>query len=232
MTRILILTLLVLLTSYCISQEHQLFESNGYPEGLYKTKEDFIAKKPSEVRQLLIEKIELINDTDSIIRRGYFLDKMTNKRIKKIFAVVYNGELYFSNWAILQNKNKNDKSLSPASSMNAFVLVTLSGEKYLYAEAGLVNHWQVGISNGVAGGVGGLVGNELGKVIDKSYPSTTQFGTGLIWDVKNEEFNIFRNCPDFNEFIENYPIEKIDCKNEIFDLKRVREIIQIINTIE
>ena len=71
--------------------------------------------------------------------------------------------------------------------MNAFVLVTIWGGKYLYAEAGLINHWQVGISSGVAGGVGGLVGNELGKAIDKSYPSTTQFGTGLIWDIKHDQ---------------------------------------------
>ena len=230
MTQRIILTLLVLLTELSLSKGQQIFESIGYSNGLYKTKEDFINKKPSEARQLLVKKIELINDTDSIIRRCYFLDKETNKRIKKIFAVVYNSELYFSNWAILEYKNKDDKSLSPASSMNAFVLVTIWGKKCLYAEAGLVNHWQVGLSNGVAGGVGGIVGSELGKAIDNSYPSTTQFGTGVVWDTKNNEFNIFRNCPDFNEFIESYPVEKIDCKNEVFDLNRVREIIQTINS--
>jgi hypothetical protein len=230
MTGRIILTLLVLLTELTLSQGQQLFESIGYSNGLYKTKEDFISKQPLEVSQLLIKKIELINDTDSIIRRCYFIDKETNKRIKKTFAVVYNGDVYFSNWAILKYKNKDDKSLSPASSMNAFVLVTIFGEKYLYAEAGLVNHWQVGISSGVAGGVGGIVGSELGKAVDKSYPSTTQFGTGIVWDIKNKEFNIFRNCPDFNEFIEIYSIEKIDCKNGVFDLNRVREIVQIINS--
>lgn len=231
MTRRIILTLLVFLIELNFSQGQQPYERIGYSDGLYKTREDFINKEPSEIRELLIEKIELINDTDSLIRRCYFLDKETNKRIKNTFAVAYNGELYFSNNAILKNKNKDDKSLSPASSMNSFMLVTIWGNKYLYAEAGLVNHWQAGISGGVAGGVGGVVGSELGKAIDNSYPSTTLFGTGVVWDIENKEFNVFRNCPDFNDFIERYPIEKINCKDEIFDLNIVREKIQIINSL-
>lgn len=229
MTQRIILTLLIFLSGLSLSQAQQPLKSIEYPNGLYKTKEDFINKKPSEIRQLLIKKIELVNDTDTIIRRCYFLDKATNKRIKKNFAIVYNEQLYFSNWAILKNKNKEDKSLSPASSMNAFVLVIMQSPKYLYAEADLVNHWQAGISNGVAGGVGGIIGSALGEAIDNSYPSTTPLGTGLVWDIQNQEFNVFRNCPDFNDFLENYSVEKIDCKNEVFDLNRVRSAIQIIN---
>ncbi|MHA7108611.1 hypothetical protein ACRTDU_00710 [Sunxiuqinia elliptica] len=230
MTQRIILTLLIFLSGLSLSQGQQPLKSIEYPNGLYKKKENFINKKPSEIRQLLIKKIELVNDTDAIIRRCYFLDKATNKRIKKTFAIVYNGQLYFSNWAILKNKNKEDKSLSPASSMNAFVLVIMQGPKYLYAEAGLVNHWQAGISNGVAGGVGGIIGSALGEAIDNSYPSTTPLGTGLVWDIQNQEFNVFRNCPDFNDFLEHCSLEKIDCKNEVFDLNRVRSAIQIINT--
>lgn len=229
MTQKIIFTLLVILIEINFSKGQQTFESIEYPDGLYKTKEDFINKKPSDVRQLIVKEIKLINDTDSIVNRCYFLNKETNKRIKNIFAVSYNGNLYISNKAILENKNKDDKSLSPASSMNAFVLVTIWGKKYLYVEAGLVNHWQVGLSSGIAAGVGGFVGSELGEAIDKSYPSTTQFGTGVVWDIENLEFNIFRNCPDFNEFIERYQIERIDCEKEVFNLERVREIMHVIN---
>lgn len=222
------LIILLFLSGLSFSQGQPLFESIGYPDGLYKTKEDFINKKLSEIRPLVIKEIALINDTDSVIHRCYFLDKETNKRIKKIFAVSYNGDLYFSNWAILKYKNKADKSLSPASSMNAFVLVTIWGEKYFYAEAGLVNHWQAGLSSGVTTGVGGIVGRELGEAIDNSYPVTTQFGTGVVWDIEAKEFNIFRNCQDFNHFIENYPVEQIDCGNEKFELTRIREIVQTV----
>ncbi|MCG6190477.1 hypothetical protein [Maribellus maritimus] len=207
-------------------QEHNI---SDYPDGIYQTKEEFINKTPSEVRELTVKKIELVNDSDSVVRRCYFMDKATTKKIKKAFAVSYHGSLYFSNWAILKNKNKEDKSLSPASSMNAFVLVTMHGEKYLYTEAGLINHWQSGLSAGVAGGIGGLAGGALGEAIDGSFPETTEFGTGVVWDVDNQEFNVFRNCPDFNDFIKDYGIEKVECGKEPFDLERVRETIKSIN---
>jgi len=224
----LLLTILVLMLG--INYSHgQKIGSFDYPKGLYKTKEDFINKIPSEIRDLSIKEIELVNDTDSIIQRCYISDAKTNKRIKKVFAISYDGNLYFSNWAILKNKNEEDKSLSPASSMNAFVLVTIWGKKYLYTEAGLVNHWQSGLSGGVAGGVGGLVGGALGAAVDGAFPETTAFGTGLVWDIEAKEFNIFRNCPDFNDFIAGFGIEQIECGNEPFELNRIREIIQTIN---
>ncbi len=219
---------IILLLGFYVSYA-QVEEKYGYPSGIYKTKEEFINKTPSEVRELTVKKIELVNDSDSVVRRCYFMDKATTKKIKKAFAVSYNGSLYFSNWAILKNKNKEDKSLSPASSMNAFVLVTMYGEKYLYTEAGLINHWQSGLSAGVAGGVGGLVGGALGEAIDGSFPEITEFGTGVVWDIDNQEFNVFRNCPDFNDFIEDYGIEKVECGKEPFDLERVREAIKSIN---
>jgi hypothetical protein len=227
-TQKMLLTILILLLGLNFTQGQQ-HEGTRYPNGLYTTKEDFISKKPSEIRDLTIKEIELVNDTDSIIQRCYFSDAKTNKRIKKVFAISYDGNLYFSNWAILKNKNEEDKSLSPASSMNAFVLVTIWGNKYLYSEAGLVNHWQSGLSGGVAGGVGGLVGGALGAAVDGAFPETTQFGTGVVWDIEAKEFNVFRNCPDFNEFIDGFGIEQIECGNEPFELNRIREIIQTIN---
>jgi hypothetical protein len=201
---------------------------SGLPEGLYRTKEDFVKKTPSEFLQLTIDKIRLVNDSDSLARRCFFIEKDTNKRVKKIFAISHNGNLYFSNWAILGNKDKDDKSVSPVESMNSFVRVLIGGDKLLYAEGAFVNPWQTGISAGVAGGVGGIIGSELGKAIDKSYPITTFGGTGVVWDINKEEFNIFRNCSDFNEFIENYSAEKIDCGKQIFELKQIRDILDII----
>jgi hypothetical protein len=206
----------------------QSIYKSGIPEGIYRTKEDFVKKTPSEFLQLTIDRIRLVNDSDSLARRCFFIEKVTNKRVKKVFAISHNGNLYFSNWAILGNKDKDDKSVSPVESMNSFVRVLIGGDKLLYAEGAFVNPWQTGISAGVAGGVGGIVGSELGKAIDKSYPITTFGGTGVVWDINKEEFNIFRNCSDFNEFIENYSVEKIDCGKQIFELKQIRDILAII----
>lgn len=209
--------------SYAWGQQ-SIYQSK-FPEGLYRTKEDFINKTPSEFLQLTIDRIRLVNDSDSLARRCFFREKDSNNRIKKVFAISHNGQLYFSNWAILENKAKSDKSVSPVESMNSFVRVQIGGDNFLYAEGAFINPWQTGISSGVASGVGGVIGSELGNAIDKSYPITTFGGTGIVWDIKKEEFNIFRNCSDFNEFIENDSVKRIDCGKQIFELKQIREII-------
>ncbi|MBW8331834.1 MAG: hypothetical protein K0M40_07430 [Prolixibacteraceae bacterium] len=203
----------------------QTMYKSSFPEGLYRTKEDFIKKTPTEFLQLTIDRIRLVNDSDSVARRCFFIEKETNKRVKKVFAISHNGHLYFSNWAIIDNKAKSDKSVSPVESMNSFVRVLIHGENFLYAEGAFLNPWQSGISAGFASGVGGIIGSELGNAIDKSYPITTFGGTGVVWDIKKEEFNIFRNCSDFNEFFETDSVEKIDCGKQIFELKQIREIM-------
>ena len=224
------LSLLLILIYFGLSHAfgQQSIYKSSLPEGLYQTKEDFIKKTPSEFLQLTIDKIRLVNDSDSQARRCFFKDKDTNKRVKKVFAISHNGQLYFSNWAILDNKAKSDKSVSPVESMNSFIRVLIDGDNFLYAEGAFVNTWQIGISGGVTGGVGGIIGSELGNAIYKSYPITTFGGTGVVWDIKKEEFNIFRNCSDFNDFVENYPVEKTDCGKQIFELKQIREIMDII----
>ncbi len=118
--------------------------------------------------------------------------------------------LYFNTGAILKNKNKKDRGLSAASNKE-FVLVLFGGSNFLYTEAGLVNHWKYGLGGGVTAGVGGIPGVALGNAIDHSYPATTAHGKCVVWDFKKEEFNIFTDCKDFNEFIEPYGVEKLDC---------------------
>ncbi len=227
MTRQKIRSLLFMLFCFGISYAsgQQMTYKSQIPEGLYKTKEDFLRQIPSDNFQLIIDKIKLVDDSDSLARRCFFIEKDSNKRVKKVFAICHNGYIYFSNKAILDNKNKNDKSVSPVESKNSFIRVLIGGENFLYAEGAFFNPWQSGISSGVAGGVGGIVGSELGEAIEKSYPQTTFGGTGIVWDVKNEEFNIFRNCSDFNDFIDSYSIEKIDCEMQEFELTQIREII-------
>lgn len=223
------LSLLLILFYFGLSHTfgQQSIYKSSLPGVLYQTKEDFIKKTPSEFLQLTIDKIRLVNDSDSLAHRCFFKEKDTNKRVKKVFAIAHNGQLYFSNWAIIDNKSKSDKSVSPIESMNSFVRVLIGGDNLLYAEGAFVNPWQAGLSAGVAGGVGGFIGSELGNAIDKSYPITTFGGTGVVWDIKKEEFNIFRNCSDFNEFFENDSVEKIDCGKQLFELKQIREIIDI-----
>jgi hypothetical protein len=224
MKKIILFTFLISLINQGFSQEQ--VDKLNYPSGIYKTKSDFINKKPSSNIELKTKEIELIINNDSIIERCYFYDKHRGKKIRKVFAVSHKGFLYFRNGTILKHKNKKDKFMS--GSKNEFTLVRLGGKNFLYAEAGLINHWKIGLSAGVSSGVGEIIGNELGRSIQKSYPESTKYGKGVIWDYKKKEFNIIRDCNDYNEFLENSTLEKINCGNKKFDLRKIRVDIETI----
>jgi len=216
------------LTSNLFGQ-NKSFDIPIYPDGIYKTKSDFINKIPSQIISDNLERkrIELIGQTDSLVRRCKFYNKSTNKKIKKVFAISYGNKLYFNTGAILKNKNREDKSLS-ANSNNEFILVLFGGSNFLYAEVGLINHWKVGLSSGISSGVGGFAGAALGEAIENAYPTTSVYGKGVVWDFEKEEFNIFTDCKDFNEFIKPYELEKLNCNVQEINLNDIRERILVI----
>ena len=222
--KVTLMIFIVFLTGKTYCQEIKIDNLN-YPDGIYLTKNDFIQKTPSQQNlDLVFEKIPLIVETDSLIRRCKFFEKQTGKKIKKAFAIKYNQLLYVRTGAILKNRNKKDKGLS-ASSQYDFVLVLLGGDNFLYTEAGLINPWKTGVSAGVSNSVRGIVGSTLGDAIENSYPTTTIYGKGVVWDVKKNEFNVFTDCNDFNEFIEPFQIEKLNCNAPFINLDEIRQKI-------
>ncbi|WP_112377709.1 hypothetical protein [Flagellimonas maritima] len=145
----------------------------------------------------------------------YFFSEKTSQKIKNVFAISYNGNLYFQIKAILKNRNKDDRAQS-SSLQNSFVRAIMGGENYLYTEAELVNKWAAGtaVNFGVAGGA---VYQGLIK------------GKGIVWDFKNKEFNIFKSCKDYNEFIEPKLENAVQqCEKHQPDMLQVREAISII----
>lgn len=213
---------------YCIGQnQYTEIDQLGYPNGIYESKESFINKQPTTQCELFVKRISLIGENDTIVRRCFFINKRTNKKEKKAFAIVQNGYVYFRTDAILKNKNKDDKALTP-DSKKSFVLVLIGGDNYLYAEAGLINLRKSTASFAASNAVGGIPGNELGEHIEKSGPPTTNYGKGIVWDVKNNEFNIFQDCYDFNEFISTHSVQKLECNKAQIEFKEIREIMNII----
>lgn len=110
-----------------------------------------------------------------------------------MFAVSYQRKSYIQAASVLLNKNKKDRSQTtsfPAS----FVPVLFGGENYLYFELKLANSWKQGL------------GYRLGGVGGAAIAQSAIKGKGIVWDFKAQEFNIFRSCKDFNEFIaDKYP---------------------------
>ena len=182
-----------------------------YPEGIYYSKEDFVKKKPINSKD-----IELRNhkkdSSKEILDRGFFFNIKTNKLLKNVFAVSYKGHLYFQLKAILKHRNKNDRAQTTPHYYR-FVRVVLGGNNFLYTEAELANKWA---KQSLA---------QLGVIgYSKSKELTNE--KGIVWDFKNEEFNIFKSCKDYNDFIKRISENDVQkCMNHQPDIILVRKTI-------
>lgn len=185
-----------------IEEKTIIKENFGYPEGVYKTKQDFISKTPSSNPKISKRGLygfdkPLLDDDEPIC---FFFD-MKESKLKNVFAVVHNGFLYFNVKAILENRNKTDRA-QDSDNPNSFAKVFLGGENYLYTEVPLANVWAKALAYN-AGAAGGAIAGTL----------TT--GKGVVWDYKNQEFNIFKNCDDYNDFIrERSRTDVLKCVNQ------------------
>ncbi|HQD44412.1 MAG TPA: hypothetical protein PK041_01765 [Kaistella sp.] len=196
------------------NEEKKITSSSfGYPTGVYKTKGDFISKTPSSnpqisKRGLIGFEKPLVGDDENYC---FFYDTSDSK-LKNVFAVVHNGYLYFNIAAILVNRNKNDRAQT-SDFPNSYTKVIFGGENYLYTEADLANVWAKGLAYS-AGAAGGAVA------------STLNTGKGIVWDFKNQEFNIFKNCTDYNDFIKDKSAEDVQkCENQQPNNLQVREAV-------
>lgn len=182
------------------------------PEGIYKTKEDFIKQTPN--KNIKITPRGLVGFTKPIIEDGalycFFFDENESK-INDCFAIVYKDFLYFRMGDVLKNKNKNDRA-QDSDNPNAFSRVIIGGDNYLYTEAPLGNTWE--------------------KAFYVNYGVSTNlanYNKGIVWDFKNKEFNIFKNCDDYNEFIKDkLPNQIQKCPEKQPNNFKVREAIEII----
>lgn len=189
-----------------------------YPNGVYFTKEDFLNKKASNSSYELfakevdgIEKERIYGIPDEC----FFYYFSNDKKIKDVFAVSYRGQLYFQINAILKNRNKIDRA-QDNDHPNSFVRVKIYGVNYYYFEADLANIWAQGAS---VGAFGIIIGSAVATTLDNL--------KGIVWDIKNKEFNIFKNCSDYNEFIKDkYPEGIQECKKQQPDIELIRKAIE------
>ena len=213
---ILLISFLFLnLTSWC--QNHPNLEKT-FPYGVYKTKEDFLKGLPSENPEVYLKGLpgEHLESAETNSNPIFFYYKNTNKKVKKVFAISYEGNLYIQALSILNNKNKKDKSMTTESPY-CFSRVTIYGENYLYMELKIANTWKQGLGYGIGGAVGASIATNSYEI------------KGVVWDYSFKEFNIFRSCKDFNVFIsEKLPQKILDCRNKNVNLQHIRTSIELI----
>ncbi|NDJ00089.1 hypothetical protein GWA97_13445 [Flavobacterium sp. LaA7.5] len=195
------------------SKTDSLFKPN-YPEGIYKTKEDFINKKPSSNENILPFGIDGGIYLEYPLNNCDFL-KEDRTKLKKVFAVSYKGHLYFQLKAVTKNMDEDDRGQN-GDFPNSFARVITGGKNYFYMEADIID---VSVQSAPYPGRGITVGVSVYK--------SPAIKKGFVWDFKNQKFTIFKTCEDFNAFIEPlYPEGKQECKRQEANILAVRKAIE------
>lgn len=184
-----------------------------YPEGIYKTFEDFKAINPIGSKADFT--IKTGNDTIS----HRFFSPTTEKRMKKEFAFSDGKDVYVSVVEILENLSKEDRG-QMVDGGNYHLKAINSGSHYLYFE----DYFSSKNAQLLGGTIAAVASRRL---------------KGVVYNKKDNSFNLFRNAEDFEQFIEkNHPdyasriTEKEDPekrKKKIEDINLIREIIFEIN---
>lgn len=208
------LTLLFLLLFVTKSHSQNSSDSivKRYAEGIYDDKEDFIEGFPS--RTVSIDLHVSDSGATELIGRGYFEYSETGKKLKNVFAISYEGNLYFQTGHITLPRNRNKKDKDQTSwtigALHEFNRVIFMTAKFAYTEVILKSGWETGLAVNVGGRVYG-------------------YKKPVVWDYQNNEFNILRNCKDHNDFMaQNYPNGIQICAGKSYDLTATRASIMSI----
>lgn len=140
-----------------VDPESKLFKPN-YPEGIYLTSDDFLDKTPSSTEKIFAGEVDEVDYDVSIDfsnNCNFYYDK-NGKKVRNVFAISYKGFLYFQIKAILNNRNKTDRS-QRNDYPQSFVRVSLGGNNYFYTEADLANLWDQSLTIAATGTVGSVL---------------------------------------------------------------------------
>jgi len=199
------------------AQEAKPQTKTDYPEGFYYTFDDFVNKNvrpPIYVHQYSIRKPhEMPND--SIVDQVFFYGARSREKITDVCAISWRGNLYIQQRQMTKHAAKGDRDQEGANS-NSYHRVIVAG-KFLYME-GIFGS---ALTRGVLGQYG-LVGSALGT-------GAVTAGTfkGVAYDPKQQRFDFFSSCKDFNKFIIQYGGQTIDCGNDkAFTLEAVRNAVE------
>jgi hypothetical protein len=191
-----------------------VFLAKDFPEGVYKTYEDFLEKKGIYMGDAIVRKsLMRYKPIDKSVAADQVYFAWARNDVKlDFFAVSYNGVLYiqqkyFRKYSVKEDRNQEgDNALSYHRVINDV--------KFLYLEGSFANGWSKAFAYGTGGAVGGAIGANLNRL------------KGVVFDVEKKEFNYIRDCEDLNLLIEKYNGAKIECKEKDVDILTVRENIQ------
>ena len=212
--------------SKTIPELKETYVSNDFnlPEGVYETIEQYVNKTPIDKKVVFKSHYksayyEYANDLVNFYEQG-----KTDFPLKNVFAIVKNGELYLNVKAIMKNRGEGNGNLSKDIPNVSFLRVKAGSDRYPYVEMPMTKT-STAILAGVAGGITAGVASIGASAVMAGVYSGIANGVvgiaspilmkGIVLDTETKEFDIFKNCKDFNSFLEvKNPNLKMDCDKD------------------
>ena len=195
-----------------------------YPDGIYLTIDDFIARQPDSTSKL--RKLNLGVPTeyafkDTVVDHVLFLNK-DNDMLKKIFAVVHKGEIYFQEYGVKKHMHPDyyHRSITASTSLHR---VKERG-KYFYCEANYkVEDAGAAIAMGAMFGV-------LGAIAGSALTTSDELLAPFVFDTNKNQFYIFVTRSNLKLFIDTYyPSYPLDIERGKLELDTVRNLFVELN---
>lgn len=201
--------------SYTLNNKINHFKHtvSEYPKGIYYSLDDFLNKKVSHVQGgIYIGKMETSKNIalEILENQVFFYTQFDSLKLKKVFAVSYNGNLYIQQRYFYAFAQKNDLG-EVATNEKSFHRVIKSGN-FLYLEGKFANSWKLALAYNLGPG-GDVAATSLYKL------------KGIVFDFNTKRFDLFKSYEDLNIFLANYDLS-IDLSNK-YNIDKVREIIDI-----
>ncbi len=202
----------------------QTYSEGSFPDGQYKSMDDFLNRKPTSNISCMVYFPEGAEDNpippNQLENHVVFRQESDLKKMREYFAIVQNGNVYINQWWIFNlEEDKKDKR-SPRNSGN-FIRVLKFG-KFMYLEG----HFNSLKTRGY------IVGHDEDEEKEKNDAEGTSHATRtfcIVFDIPKKDFDVFRNCEDFNHFLQTHNYNNyIRCDQKEFTLKNVRNIINSI----
>ncbi len=206
--------ILSFLTSYS-QDKNQKHSVNEYPEGFYNTIEDFIAKKSiplSPLSRIDIKSSKPVLESE-MADQVFFYTLPDSSKLKKVFAVSYQGNLYIRQAYFTKYASKGDR-VDAATNPQSYHRVIMDGN-FLYMECVFANTWKTGVGYNM-----GIAGSAIANSAYQLKP--------IIFNFETQKFDLFRNCEDLNAFLASRNSSlKAECDKRYLSLDQSKEILKL-----
>lgn len=143
------------------------------------------------------------------------------KRLKDVYGLVHNGDLYISIKNMWENENKDNNNYVMMHEKNTFVRVKYMNDEFMYLELPLkgMGNFILSTALGNFGAIGGLGAALVSTRMPENYRPI------FIYKENNEVF-VIKDCEQFNEHLEkkNKSVRIEDCKKD-YNLNTIRDFV-------